>query len=173
MKKSTITMMKRQGLGTIVVLRNPINKKWVASLYIAPRPTKTVNPLEIKTHPNYILGKLAMALTLVSVILTFFVGCSDTTTSPNTTAQVETKYIRDSLTSFPSCYYPTVQDTTRDSLVIDGKHYTVSTRSRYRATSEPLDFGDTQGEGPVTLINTKFFNDTKTGLVIALNQCQK
>jgi hypothetical protein len=73
----------RNTLGTIVVIRNPFNGAWLMNLTIAA-PQKHVHivippkkeSLELEYRPGYTLAKLAYMLSLVSLVLVFFVGCN-------------------------------------------------------------------------------------------------
>ncbi len=123
----------------------------------------------------------AKGFTLLYILIALwpllFIGCgaNPTAPAPKGTQRIDviTRYVSDSLEVFKSCYYPWAADTTRDSLIIDGKRYTVSERSRYRLEAEPETFGDVEAEGPVILMQEKFFLDTKSAddSILVLNRC--
>ncbi len=140
--------------------------------------------MEIKANPETIIGKLVYLALLIILPLIMLCACEGTPAANSAVAdaseptnedraKVNTKYIQDTLTVFKSCWYPSSADSTKDSLVVEGKRYTVSSRSRYRLVPEPETFGDVEAEGPVTLDDVSFYSDSKDGteMIYALNRC--
>lgn len=133
--------------------------------------------LLIETNLHNILGKTIFAGCLALWACVMLSNCtsspsapSEPEKAPNNTLVYNLSYVSDSLEDVQkSCHYNNLG---KDSLKIDGKKYTVSNRSRYRLTTEPDLFGDTEGEGPIVLIDEKFFLDTKTNKILVLNICK-
>lgn len=193
MPKPMISITRNPMLGTTIVLRSPISRRWIANLTIAPRRY----PLEINTGYGYVVAKAGMILTLLSLVVLTCTGCTANPTAPDApistvpvvkdrpsvyatpawdtlpsdtqTAITSMRYVAESLETFANCWYP-VSDV-KDSLAFNGKRYSLSTRSRFRSVKESEVFGDTHAEGAVTLIKEGFFYDTKTDSLYVLNRC--
>lgn len=133
--------------------------------------------LLIETNPHNILGKSIFTGCLALWACLMLSNCTGSPSAPNEpikasidTVDYNLAYVADSLEDVQkSCHYNNLG---KDSLKIDGKKYTVSDRSRYRLTSEPDLFGDTEMGGPIILIEEQFFLDTKTNKILVLNICK-
>lgn len=161
-----IISIKRSTLGTSVVIRSPFSRCWLFNITLAPR---------MPWDATWVCKRIEWAFG-IAVVALFLMGCNNAESITRADANrinVITRYIPDSLDTYPSCYSPWASDSTRDSLIIEGKHYTVSARSRYRAEPEPDTFGDVEAEGPVHLLKPHFYVDTKTAddSILVLNRC--
>jgi hypothetical protein len=131
--------------------------------------------LNISTNGHYILGKSIFSIFLLIFICLFLTHCSNNSTAPSLKGSLITDTISDKYISdkdpLSSCWYTNLG---KDSLLLNGKHYVISNRSRYRKFEEPVDFGDTIAEGAVLIYDPiAFLHDTKTDSNFIFNSCQK
>jgi hypothetical protein len=158
-------------MGTILVVRSPRSRQWLFNLSVS---NNLVNTLKGHTMKTLITACLLFASFLIC-------ACGENPVSAqtdkkvkaplDTLAMISTRYISEDSVS-RSCWYAWTTDNTRDSLALNGKKYTVSKGSRYRAMPEPEWLGDTVLEGAVKYIDPiRLYKDTKTDSIYILNPC--
>lgn len=74
-----IIKIKRSTLGTNIVVRSPISRRWLFNITIAPKR----ETLEIETTFPNVLAKIGYAFTLCAIALLFLGACSPTTSEPD------------------------------------------------------------------------------------------
>lgn len=121
-------------MGTILVIRSPRNRQWLFNLSISIALENSL--ITLKGHAMKTL--MISALLSISLILC---ACETPTKAQAGISDADytkvkltsLRYLQDTTTA--SCYYPTLAG--GDSLIVDKKRYTISSRSRYRVEELP------------------------------------
>ena len=109
---------------------------------------------------------------LIAALL--FIACESPIESPTLGEKerlTSTRYVRDSVSS-KTCWMPWVSNPDRDSLFINGKGYTISSRSRYRLETLPSAYLDVLAEGPVFNGDWAIYRDTKSDSIYIFTDCE-
>lgn len=111
---------------------------------------------------------------LIAFSSLFLIGCLDNSISgpgDKGLGNISTRYISEDSVSH-SCFYPWSSDATRDSLLMNGKRYTISPRSRYRMDTIPSEMFDVIVEGPINSgADYMALRDTKTDTIYIVMDC--
>jgi hypothetical protein len=159
--KHPIIKITKGSLGVTLVFRSLLSRQWLFNISIGSWALDRFNP-----KPTLKLATLA----LLAMVYWACDSSNPVASSQDGVKQdtaISMRYVMEGDTAYPNCWFTNG----RDSLNVDGRHYVISTRSRYRAHAEPETFGDTYAEGPYTLIQARLYYDTKRDTVFAFNHC--